>query len=146
MGYFHLLTIIRNIPEFAIICEFFHIIIFMDSNFWQRVDFLLEKNNLSRKELAASAKFDVSNIGKGIKDGNIPAADTAVRIAKFLNTTVEYLVTGSYSDDKVHAQIEIDELYKSAVIIHKLNSLPYETRSSIELMISDMSSKYSPKN
>lgn len=118
----------------------------MDSNFWQRVDFLLEKNNLSRKELAASAKFDVSNIGKGIKDGNIPAADTAVRIAKFLNTTVEYLVTGSYSDDKVHAQIEIDELYKSAVIIHKLNSLPYETRSSIELMISDMSSKYSPKN
>ncbi|MCQ2611705.1 MAG: helix-turn-helix domain-containing protein [Treponema sp.] len=117
----------------------------MGSNFWQRVDFLLEKNGLSRKELAANAKFDVSNIGKGIKEGNIPAADTAVRIAKFLNTTVEYLVTGSYSDDKTNAQIEIDELYKSADIIQKLKSIPHEPRSSIELMISDMSSKYNAK-
>ncbi|MCQ2588765.1 MAG: helix-turn-helix domain-containing protein [Treponema sp.] len=114
----------------------------MDSNFWQRVEVLLENKNLSRKELAANAKFDVSNIGKGIKEGNIPAADTAVRIAKYLNTTVEYLVTGSYSDDKNNAQNEIDELYKNAEIIHRLNSLPYESRSSIELMISDMSEKY----
>lgn len=114
----------------------------MDENFWQRVDFLLENKNLSRKELAAYAKFDVSNIGKGIREGNIPAADTAVRIAKYLNTTVEYLVTGSYSDDKTKAQNEIDDLYKSAVIIRKLNSIPSKPRSSIELMISDMSEKY----
>lgn len=112
-------------------------------NFWQRVEMLLEKQNLSRKELAATAKFDVSNIGKGIKDGNSPSAETAVKIAKFLHTTVEYLVTGSYSDDKEKAQSEIDELYKNAAIIHKLNSIPAETRSSIELMISDMSKNYS---
>ena len=114
----------------------------MDMNFWQRVEMLLEKQNLSRKELAATAKFDVSNIGKGIKEGNIPAADTAVNIAKFLHTTVEYLVTGSYSNDKENAQKEVDELYKKAKLIEDLNSLPPESRSSIELMISDMSEKY----
>lgn len=114
----------------------------MDENFWQRVDFLLENKNLSRKELAAYAKFDVSNIGKGIREGNIPAADTAVNIAKFLNTTVEYLVTGKYSNDEESAQKEVDELYKKAKLIKQLNSLPPEPRSSIEFMISDMSEKY----
>lgn len=103
---------------------------------------LLEKQDLSRKELASYAKFDVSNIGKGIKEGNIPAADTAVNIAKYLHTTVEYLVTGSYSDDKENAQIEIDVLYRKATLIHKLDSLPPESRTSIELMISDMSERY----
>lgn len=64
-------------------------------NFWQRVDQLLKEQNLTRKALAISVHFDSSNISKGIKNNNIPAADTALEIAKFLNTTVEYLLTGT---------------------------------------------------
>lgn len=63
-------------------------------NFWERVDELLEKNEINKKTLAYEAGFDASNITKGIKNGNVPSAETAVKIAKVLNVSVEYLVTG----------------------------------------------------
>lgn len=63
-------------------------------NFWENVDAELEFRGMNRKTLAQEAEFDVSNIGKGIKTGSAPSADTAVRIAKILNVSVEYLVTG----------------------------------------------------
>lgn len=63
-------------------------------NFWERVDELLERKDINKKALAADAGFDASNITKGIKQGNIPNAETAVKIAKILNVSVEYLVTG----------------------------------------------------
>ena len=66
-------------------------------NFWETVDSELEYQNKERKDLAKAAGFDVSNIGKGIKNGGVPLADTAVRIAHFLNVSVEYLVSGGKS-------------------------------------------------
>ena len=48
---------------------------------------------------AACAGFDASNITKGIKNNNIPSAETAVKIAERLGVSVEYLVTGK---DSVH--------------------------------------------
>ena len=50
-------------------------------NFWERVDDLLERKDKNKKALAKEAGFDPSNISKGIKNGNIPAADTALKIA-----------------------------------------------------------------
>lgn len=64
-------------------------------NFWERVDYERDYRNIDRKKLAHEAGFDVSNISKGIKNGNIPSADTAVRIAQILGTSAEYLVTGN---------------------------------------------------
>ena len=60
-------------------------------NFWETVDSELEYQKKERKDLARAADFDVSNIGKGMKNGSVPLADTAVRIANFLNVSVEYL-------------------------------------------------------
>ena len=74
-------------------------------NFWERVDTLLVDKNITRKALAQDAGFDVSNIGKGISNNNIPAADTAVKIAKILDTSVEYLVTGVISSPDLPKQI-----------------------------------------
>lgn len=66
-------------------------------NFWERVNDLLEKNDINKKTLAADAGFDASNITKGIKNNNIPSAETAVKIAARLGVSVEYLVTGKDS-------------------------------------------------
>lgn len=66
-------------------------------NFWERVNELLEEKDINKKTLAADAGFDASNITKGIKNNNIPAADTAVKIAARLGVSVEYLVTGKDS-------------------------------------------------
>ena len=63
-------------------------------NFWENVDAELEFRGINRKTLAQEANFDASLITKGIRTGSSPSADTAVRIAKILNVSVEYLVTG----------------------------------------------------
>ncbi len=64
-------------------------------NFWERVDDLLDRNDINKKTLAYEAGFDASNITKGIKNNNVPSAETAVKIAKVLGVNVEYLVNGT---------------------------------------------------
>ncbi len=110
-------------------------------NFWERVDALIVDKNLTRKALAQDAGFNVSNIGKGITNNNIPAADTAVRIAKILGTSVEYLVTGEEVSTRKHSY-KMDDYYKYSKIIKALNNIPEESRSSVELFLDDLSSKY----
>ena len=60
--------------------------------FWKNVDDELKYQGKERKELAAAADFDVSYIGKGIRRDSVPTADLAVRIAKALNVSLEYLL------------------------------------------------------
>lgn len=107
-------------------------------SFWQRVEELCENKGINKKEIASIANIDPSTISKGLKKDTVPSADTAVKIAQRLETNVEYLVTGKHSQKP-----EIDNLYKHRELIQKIDSIPSEVRSSIELMISDMSSKYS---
>ena len=64
-------------------------------NFWERVSYLLEIKDINKKSLAIEAGFDPSNITKGIKNNNMPSAETAVKIAQVLGVSVEYLVDGT---------------------------------------------------
>lgn len=114
----------------------------MSTHFWDRVEDLLINNNLTRKELALYAGFDVSNIGKGKKENSIPAADTAQKIAEFLHTSVEYLVTGK---DIVHFGDIGDELYdfyRYRFTVKQLDSLPEEARNSIVITIKEVAATY----
>lgn len=65
-----------------------------NTSFWKRTEELMQKTGCTKKELAAFANINISNFSKGLKNGNSPSADTATKIAEYLNTTVEYLVTG----------------------------------------------------
>ncbi|MCR5290606.1 MAG: helix-turn-helix domain-containing protein [Treponema sp.] len=67
------------------------------SDFWRRVDEELEYKGINRTYLAKECGFSLTNIGQGIKLGSTPSAETAVKIAKVLEVSVEYLVTGSES-------------------------------------------------
>lgn len=58
-----------------------------------RIDNLLSKNNLSRAQLARETNIPVTTIKSWIK-GSIPSAEAAYKIAKYLNVTVEWLITG----------------------------------------------------
>lgn len=66
-------------------------------SFWQNVESELSYKNMSRKELAEKASFAVSGISLGLSHNSIPNADVAVRIARALEVSVEYLVTGKGS-------------------------------------------------
>lgn len=60
-------------------------------DFWERIDSLIAYKNISRKELAAQAGFSYSSFTNGRRRASIPAADVALRIARTLGVTVEFL-------------------------------------------------------
>ncbi len=61
-------------------------------NFWKKVDSELSYLGKTRKELASAVGFDVANISFGIKRNSIPAADTALKVARFLGVSLDYLL------------------------------------------------------
>ena len=61
-------------------------------NFWKNVDSELTYLGKTRKELANAIGFDAANISFGIKRNSIPAADTALRVSRFLGVSLDYLL------------------------------------------------------
>ena len=98
-------------------------------NFWERVDDLLDRTGINKKTLAYDAGFDASNITKGIKNNNIPSAETAVKIAQVLGVSVEFLVNGVDSSFPKTLKPEIAE------IVEEINHLEKEDLEAIKYII-----------
>ena len=99
------------------------------SDFWKRVDEELDYLGKNRAYLARKCDFSLANIGKGIKLGSTPSADTAVKIATVLGVTVEYLVTGSNTPSNKNKDQEAEQLRlfrKHSEIIKKCEHLSPE--------------------
>ena len=107
------------------------------SNFWERVDEELEYKGMNRKTLATEVGFNLGNIGKGIQLGSSPSADTAVKIARVLNVSVEYLVTGENSSLKKEG-VDIKKYKEYASLISQLDSLPEKQKELVKSIISKM--------
>lgn len=111
-------------------------------NFWSRVQELLDKKGISRKQLAHELGIDQSNIGKGIKSGSIPAADVALNIAKYLGVTVDFLCTG-----KDNSKYTIEHYNKWHGTVEELESMPVDKQNAVVTIIHSMSNEYkSEKN
>lgn len=65
----------------------------------------------SQADLARHLGVRQSTVQTWIQRGSIPAADTALRIADFLNVSLEYLVTGKLPESK-KPKIEISDFNK----------------------------------
>ena len=76
-------------------------------NFWKKVDSELSYLGKTRKELAAAVGFDAANVSFGIKRNSIPAADTALKVARFLGVSLEYLLdmSGPSNQNSINPQI-----------------------------------------
>ena len=75
--------------------------------FWNNVKTLLDIRNLTQKELSALSDINLGTLKNQICRNVIPDAIEAVKIAKALNTTVEFLVTGT---EENLAEKELTEL------------------------------------
>ena len=111
-------------------------------NFWERVDDLLDRNDINKKTLAYEAGFDASNITKGIKNNNVPSAETAVKIAQVLGVSVEYLVNGTETT-KSPSQKETEQnqlrLYrKYHNLIEKMENFSEEKQTVVNNLITDL--------
>ncbi|HBB42257.1 MAG TPA: hypothetical protein DCZ74_01950 [Treponema sp.] len=122
-------------------------------NFWERVDYERDYKNIDRKKLAHDAGFDVSNISKGIKNGNIPSADTAVHIAEILGVSTEYLVMGKKFtlENKQGNEKNNPEDFETLFIryrkmIHELESLDKISRDAVIALVEKLAEAVHKKN
>ena len=108
--------------------------------FWDNVLKELDYLGMSNRTLAKKAGFDPSNIGRGIRLKSSPSADTAVKIAKVLNVSVEYLVTGENAlASKENGCRNTGTFRKYAATLEKLETIPEKSRTSILRLIDDIS-------
>lgn len=71
--------------------------------FIERLERLMEDKGLQQKDLAEKAGISSNGISTWKTTGTLPRADVAVKIARILGVTVEYLVTGCIPNiDETH--------------------------------------------
>ena len=82
----------------------------MALEFIDRVEKLIEKKGVTKKDFAAKIGITQQAIYDWKKRQTIPSADIAVKIANYLNTSVEYLVTGSEPGIKTKIPKDLQEI------------------------------------
>ena len=65
--------------------------------FWDNVKTILSQNKILQKDFADKLGYNLSTLKNQMARNISPSVDDAVKIAQALNTTVEYLVTGTSS-------------------------------------------------
>lgn len=96
-------------------------------SFAENLKELLDSKDIEIKELSHGtgiSKNTIDNYLSGQK--SIPNAENAVKIAKYLGTTVEYLVTGTLSENS-HSQ-DFSKIIKN---LYHLNSTDFESIKNI---------------
>lgn len=112
------------------------------SNFWERVVDELDFLGITRTYLATTCNFSLTNIGQGIKLGSTPSAETAVKIAKVLGVSVEYLVNGTETT-KSPSQKETEQnqlrLYrKYHNLIEKMERFSEDKQTVVNNLVKDL--------
>ena len=107
--------------------------------FWENVLIELDYRGMTNKALAEKCGFDASNIGRGLRLGSSPSVETAVKIAKALEVSVEYLVTGNESNQtKAVPTNQIQLMHKYSKTITTLDLLPDSEKIPILHLIEEM--------
>lgn len=97
----------------------------------------IEFSGLLDKEVAAKAGISKRAIDSYVGvQGCIPSADVAVRLAKVLNTTVEYLVTGNNPELPQISDRKIQEIFT------KLRHFSDKDLSIIQSIVERLEEKY----
>ena len=66
--------------------------------FWNNVKKLLSNQNILQKDFADSIGINIATLKNQMTRNIVPDAESAVKIASALNTSVEFLVTGNETD------------------------------------------------
>ena len=101
-------------------------------DFIENLKYYRKQKRITQEKLAELCDVATSTIGCIESAQQYPSFDLLYKIAEVLEIHPANLFLKDASN------------IKGLDIIHKLNSIPNESRSSIELMICDMSEKYNP--
>lgn len=109
-------------------------------NFWKKVDSELAYLGKTRKELANAIGFDVTNISFGIKRNSIPAADTALKVSRFLGVSLGYLLD-MCEDENQNSKNPLNS--KISEIENKLRRFSDSDLNAVLTMVKALNEKYS---
>lgn len=105
-------------------------------NFWKNVDSELTYLGKTRKELASAVGFDATNISFGIKRNSVPAADTALKVARFLGVSLDYLLDMVEPEHQKSSSPQIQE------IENKLRRFSQNDLNTILAVVNSLNEKY----
>ena len=92
----------------------------MDTNaFWKRVKILLKERNIIQADAAKACEISISTFRGWMAKGISPPLVDAVRIARFLGVSLEYIISGPL--DSRNAKINRDVLTLLKMASEKLN-------------------------
>lgn len=101
-----------------------------EENYYTRLKDLLKNNDKTALEMTEAINLPFTQYRSLVRYDNCPRADIAVDIAKYLNTTVEFMVTGKRVTD-TGAKISSEE----SDLLSKFNRLSdKEKKAVIELI------------
>lgn len=123
---YNTIIIIHKYQDFVIKVHLYYSVINM-LQFWQKVKEELEYNLITQKELAEKIGISYNTLQSWITKDRLPDAEQALKIAKQLNTSIEYLVTGK-NEEKNGIKKNLQEM------IPKLNHLSNENLELINLI------------
>ena len=103
--------------------------------FWNNVESELEYQGISRKELAFKAGISYAGIGLGIERDSMPGADTALKISKVLNVSIEYLLTGTDAAQNKDTPADNELLNRYRTVVDDLDKIPEPIKDPICQMI-----------
>ena len=75
------------------------------TEFSKRVKEELSYLNKTQADLARFLNVSQSSVQQWLQKGSIPAADTALKIARFLDVPLEYLIDGTRPEEKKPVQL-----------------------------------------
>ena len=81
--------------------------------FWTNVKSLLKDKNLSQSDLCKITGKSLASFQQQVHHGRVPVADEALEIAKALDTTVEFLLTGKEPEIKDRSSEVIEAVEKA---------------------------------
>ena len=70
--------------------------------FWERLEIALKEKNLNIADLSRKINISSPSVQGWKQKGSIPRADIACKVAEVLDTTVEYLINGDTSEQKLN--------------------------------------------
>jgi transcriptional regulator with XRE-family HTH domain len=77
----------------------------------KRIDELLKKQGITRVQLAPKVGISPATISAWYTRGTVPAADVAIKIAAYLDVSVEWLITGHDPEGLTEDDRKILDMY-----------------------------------
>lgn len=89
--------------------------------FFERLQSLMNSQQLSQKQLADDLSIRQNTISDWKNKGNLPQGETAIKLAKYFNVSLDYLLTGEDKNNELSPdEIELLSLYKPLSRSNKL--------------------------